>query len=259
MSEVTGSARFDEFTVGELVPYAIKDGNNKEWGLGTVTASNQLARTTIIATLVSGTYDISSPSAITLSGSSADVICTNVVVQQAAPTEGDSATKRYFYGQRGVSFNTRTTAANRVYYSRIEVTAALEYTGLAMEVTTALAGNVNQGLYTIGADGEPDVKLGETGNVSTSTVGLKEGSFSAPIFLSPGYYFVANITSSAPGYRNYASSDYGLGGMGTSATTRIDQPSGSFFESGSGTTLPTTPAASLSIDGAFRAAQPLFI
>lgn len=69
LTAVTGWARFGSaYAVSDVVPYAIEDGNNKEVGLGTVGASNTLARTTVLATLVAGTYDDTSPVAITLSG-----------------------------------------------------------------------------------------------------------------------------------------------------------------------------------------------
>ena len=71
LAALTGWARFaDAYTVGQVVPYAIENGANKEVGLGTVGASNTLARTTVLATLVGGVYDDTSPTAITLAGES---------------------------------------------------------------------------------------------------------------------------------------------------------------------------------------------
>ena len=68
---LTGWARFaDAYTVGQVIPYAIENGSNKEVGLGTVGASNTLARTTVLATLEGGVYDDTSPTAITLAGES---------------------------------------------------------------------------------------------------------------------------------------------------------------------------------------------
>ena len=69
LTQKTGFSRFsDVFTVGDIVYYTIQDGDNRETGIGTVSAGNTLARTTIQATLVSGVYDDTSPTAITLSG-----------------------------------------------------------------------------------------------------------------------------------------------------------------------------------------------
>ncbi|MGZ5078612.1 MAG: hypothetical protein ACXWHZ_03590 [Usitatibacter sp.] len=80
LTSFPGFARFaDRFSNGDLVHYAIEDGNNWEVGIGTVGASNTLARTTIQETFVSGVLVTSSPTAITLSG--------NATVRGVAPTQ----------------------------------------------------------------------------------------------------------------------------------------------------------------------------
>lgn len=58
----------DAFVTTDVVHYAIEDGNNREMGIGTLTTGSPwtLARTTVLETLVSGTYDNTSPTAITL-------------------------------------------------------------------------------------------------------------------------------------------------------------------------------------------------
>jgi hypothetical protein len=72
----TGYARFAQrFANGDLVHYTIEDGNNWEVGIGTVGASNTLARTTVQETFVAGVLSTSSPTAITLSGNNANVRC----------------------------------------------------------------------------------------------------------------------------------------------------------------------------------------
>mgnify|MGYP000458619653 CR=1 FL=1 len=71
LAQMTGYARFsDRFSNGDRVYYSIRNGNNWEIGKGTYTASNQLARTTILGTLVAGSANWSSATAITLSGTS---------------------------------------------------------------------------------------------------------------------------------------------------------------------------------------------
>lgn len=60
---------------GTQVRYTIEDSNlNKEEGIGTWQTGNILVRTTVLQTLVAGTFDDSSPVAITLSGD-AFVMC----------------------------------------------------------------------------------------------------------------------------------------------------------------------------------------
>lgn len=93
---VTGFARFSAaFSNGTLVPYAIKDGDNWEWGVGTVGASNTLARTTVQSKLVSGTFTQGGTTAITLSGS-AEVLCTITAEEQDSLLEDMHATALLF-------------------------------------------------------------------------------------------------------------------------------------------------------------------
>jgi hypothetical protein len=69
--EATGFARFSEAeSVGNTVYYVLRNGDNAEIGIGTVQATNTFDRTTPITTLVSGTYDTTSPAKITLVGDS---------------------------------------------------------------------------------------------------------------------------------------------------------------------------------------------
>ena len=78
LAAVTGFTRFaNGFADGLLASYAIKDGNNWEWGIGTVGAGNTLARTTVTATLVAGTYTTTGATAITLASGAAEIICTD--------------------------------------------------------------------------------------------------------------------------------------------------------------------------------------
>jgi len=73
LTQVTGYARFsDGFSVSGLASYAISDGNNWEWGVGTVGVGNTLARTTITGSLVAGTYTTGG-AAITLASGAASV------------------------------------------------------------------------------------------------------------------------------------------------------------------------------------------
>jgi hypothetical protein len=57
MVAAVGWSRFDNhFANNDRVYYSIRDGNNWEIGYGTYVASHQLARTTILGTLVAGTW-----------------------------------------------------------------------------------------------------------------------------------------------------------------------------------------------------------
>lgn len=79
LAAVTGFTRFSAaFAVGDRVAYCIKDGDNREWGVGTVAAGNTLERTLRLGTLVAGTYSADSEgalTAITLASASSEVVC----------------------------------------------------------------------------------------------------------------------------------------------------------------------------------------
>lgn len=74
-----GFARYSAvYAVNDRVSYCIKDGDNREWGVGTVGATNTLARTFVLGTLIVGTYSSSLAGAltpITLASGAADVFC----------------------------------------------------------------------------------------------------------------------------------------------------------------------------------------
>lgn len=78
---------FAAFSISDLVPYAINDGLNWEWGVGTVGAANTLARTTVQSTYVSGTLTTSGATPINLSGG-ATVFCTITAEEYALVAAG---------------------------------------------------------------------------------------------------------------------------------------------------------------------------
>jgi hypothetical protein len=107
LTQFVGFARFaDRFAVGDVVPYAIEDGSNWEVGLGTVGASNTLARSVVLETMVAGVFSSSSPTAITLASGAASVRCVSPQQQMDAPRRnviigGNFDTNPW---QRGTSF-----------------------------------------------------------------------------------------------------------------------------------------------------------
>ncbi len=76
LTAISGFALFSAaFAVNDVVDYGISDGTSWEWGFGTVGANDTLARTTVKATIVAGTYTKNPGTGLTLSGSST-VFCT---------------------------------------------------------------------------------------------------------------------------------------------------------------------------------------
>jgi hypothetical protein len=66
---ITGYTTFSsQINAGDSVLYSIKDGNDRELGVGTLSATNILQRTTIRATLVGGFFTANPTSGLNLSG-----------------------------------------------------------------------------------------------------------------------------------------------------------------------------------------------
>lgn len=91
----TGYVRFSEaFSVGSSAGYAVRNGNNWEWGSGTVGAGDTLERTTVHSTLVGGVYTSGGTTPISLAGAST-VFCTLTAeaildLQSGGVTNGDA-------------------------------------------------------------------------------------------------------------------------------------------------------------------------
>lgn len=75
LAAVSGYVPFPlAFSVGDTIPYAIRNGQNWEWGVGTVQAGGVLERTEVVSTLVAGVFTVVAPARITLTGVS-EVVC----------------------------------------------------------------------------------------------------------------------------------------------------------------------------------------
>ncbi len=75
LAAVSGYVPFPlAFSVGDTLPYAIRNDQNWEWGVGTVQAGGVLERTTVASTLVAGVFTDVAPARITLTGVS-EVVC----------------------------------------------------------------------------------------------------------------------------------------------------------------------------------------
>jgi hypothetical protein len=117
---------------------------------------------------------------------------------------------RYAYGVPGVSFSnvaTQSLSANTVYYAAFEVTAPLTLDFMAMEVSTAAAGNgtLRLGIYAADSNLQPTgAPLFDSGDltVTSGAVGIlsKQGT---AVTLQPGVYLSAVNTSVALTARAY--------------------------------------------------------
>jgi hypothetical protein len=204
LSAVTGRPRFSDAGVGALVPYAIKDGNNWEWGIGKVSASNTLARTKVTATLVSGTYDNTSPTAITLSGSAADVYLSPI--SGAHPVSlrrlaTDSSRKGLYSPHIATPpSGTLTLAAERLYLFPFRLDDDFTLTGAFIDMNTAGAASTKAriGIYRMDENGQPAEVLAETGDIDTSVAAAVLSGTWTDINLPPDWYFIGLVCSGTP-------------------------------------------------------------
>jgi hypothetical protein len=205
---VTGFIAFsDVIADGEQVEYFIESGNNRERGIGTFTASGTtLARTVILETLVSGTYDDTSPAAITLAGTS-DVYISgpaqrimNGPVIMVGPTESSSWDCLDNIAHFD-SVSTTVSTANRMLITIGPLLVPRIMTTLRFYVATADATctHLRLGLYKIDKDGEPGDVLYDSGDLSASaaSTGAKSHTISGgPIHVPAGIYGAAVVSDS---------------------------------------------------------------
>jgi hypothetical protein len=78
---------------------------------------------------------------------------------------------------------------------------------LAINVTTASGAGTTAraGIYTCNENGYPSVLLATTGDLDTSTTGMKVGTLANSIVLPPGWYFTAVVCSGTPTISAYTS------------------------------------------------------
>lgn len=248
LAAVAGRPRFDDVGVGEVVPYAMKDGNNWEWAMGTVGASNTLVRSTILATYVSGVYDNTSPTAITLSGSQADVYLSPLsdaisptlpVVSGAFGRKGilSSAWSTYPSGSIGVT-------ANRLYLIPFKVDALCDVNGFYIDMATAGAASTiaRLGLYRIKADGQPGDLIIETGDIDTSVTALVLSPAVNQTRIKPGWYYVGLVCSGTPVFTGYPAAAYCQSPLGLTSNAGDFQPIQFVYKTIAGWTgLPVDP------------------
>lgn len=253
LSSAAGFARFSTFTVGSVVDYAIKTaGGDWEWGLGTVGASNTLARTAVIATLVSGTYNATSASALSLTGTS-EVVCTAHAqsIAPVMPSVHTSAGARYIVPDGlQMATNTKAISANTPKGACLRWSSSALITHLVCEITTANgtgSDRIQLGIYACTPSGTIGDLIARTGDMATNSTGVKSSAINGgSIRLAPGWYWWVMASSAAPTVRAYNAGSLGCAVLGTpmghlsgSLGTRNGDATFSAL-SGGWTALPTT-------------------
>lgn len=201
---VTGRPRFAVAGVGSLVPYAIKDGDNWEWGFGKVGAGNTLARTRVTATYVAGAYDSTTPSAITLSGAAADVYLSPIAGSSQVPFRrlATDVSRKGFYSPHVATApsGTLALAADRLYLFPVRIDDDFTISGAWLDMNTAGAASTKAriGIYRMDENAQPAEVLAESGDIDTSVAANVLSATWPDISLPPDWYFIGLVCSGTP-------------------------------------------------------------
>jgi hypothetical protein len=88
-------------------------------------------------------------------------------------------------------------AAGTLYAVPFWVHEAMAIDRIALNVGTASAGNMRLGIYSANADGLPDARLLDSGELATGTIGIKEATVA--LTLQPGVlYYLVVLASATP-------------------------------------------------------------
>jgi hypothetical protein len=243
LSTVSGYAAFsDQFASGQRFQYQILDaatGAPIESGVGYLSGGT-LVRERIEATIVSGTFDNSTPSAVSLASGTKTVICGLSMSSALSTVPGTFAPSGGFRGY-GDAVTAQGGGGNIALVNQRAIALPFwavsnqEIDALVVRVTAAgTSGSLIRGaIYSVGADGLPDVKLAESGTADGTTTGQKFLTFTA--FRPPQRFFGAVISTNAPSVYG------GDNGVATSPLgyTSSQEAIGYVFKAGSGANFPS--------------------
>lgn len=221
LTAITSTPRFSTVfgTQATTIRYVIEDTVLKkfETGIGSVSA-NVLTRTRPQVTWDGTTYDDSTPTALQFGAAPASG---NVKIRLSATAESQGTTRPAFqnlvagdstWDAYPVSATQNTNnatyfgimTAGTEYYSMYKLEQAGLLTGRRFQVSATGAGSIKAALYPMNHLGLPGQKIVDFVTTSVSTSGVKTDSATgswAPatgIMLTPGYYFIGQISDVAP-------------------------------------------------------------
>lgn len=196
----------DVVGVGPRFCYSILDPTTLapfEAGVGYLSASTTMVREKVTDTYSSGTYDASSPTALTLAAGTKLVIVTALTrsLMSPLPYIGSGA------GYKAVSNGALIGAVGSGSYNDQDTSGRLnifpwihEYGGEidAFIINCTNAGSAGQilriGLYRVGSNGNPAGLIVESGSIDIASTGVKTSTFTAFV-LPPGHYWIALLST----------------------------------------------------------------
>lgn len=190
------------YASGDAVPYQIKDGNNRESGIGLLTSGTPwtLARTTIHEKWEGGTYTENPATGIDLSGSA--------TVSVDASSDGLDFSKSFTASLNDgpdnfgpiTSPGVAMASADTMTLLPMFLLAKRKFNTIIFNVNVADAGTANLrfGIYKTAPNGGVGNLVFDSGDQSASagTTGAKSASLGQDVTLPAGHYWMAVATSS---------------------------------------------------------------
>lgn len=185
------------------------DGEPIEAGIGYLSASATFVRAKITARYIGGVLTQTSVSAVNLGTDDTDgtyrVIFAPLATSVKSSLPGiDSVTsgikrmvtsRHFLWDSNG---DTKGIGANNFFIVPFELDTEMEITRCGIEVTTAgAASKTRVGVYACMPNGTPGNILLETGDINSSTTGVKDVVFSSSRRLPAGWYYVGILSNVA--------------------------------------------------------------
>ncbi len=184
---------------GPRFPYTIADGNNRESGIGYLSASVTLVRESVLETLVSGVLATDSPQPINVTTSARVMISAGAdqsVLYPVCQSLIPSGASDYIYSTSQLGAGWAQFVGGTLIATSFTLTLRARAAALGLYVHTAGAGSAVAGIYR-GISGTKIKKLFQvSGEFDTGSTGEKTQSLAVPHLLNPGHYIaVVNISN----------------------------------------------------------------
>lgn len=184
---------------GELVRYAIKDGDNREIGQGVYTLSgNTLSRALIEEKLQAGVLTRYPATGLSLSGTA--MVGFGATAQNTAyDSSSQLIAKRFISHHIGNISGASGLGTDVVRAVPFVLTRAIKLTALGINVNTPAAAG-KKARIAIAHPGLTDVGkiLAETGDIAVDSSGYKAGTLATPVALNPGCYDALIVSNGDP-------------------------------------------------------------
>lgn len=139
--------------------------------------------------------------------------------------------------------------SNEIHYNPVYIPIDIELVGLSVSIISSSGTKARIGIYSGGSDGLPNTLLVSTGDISTTSTGIKSGSITHS--LKSGWYWTAVLADGGPSLQRYNPNAGAFLGSPCGIFTNSTFTAANNFRhsiSGGWTTLPTTATVSVGDD-----------